>query len=442
MKIHIYTTERSPRLTYITQFIFDELLGLTSEIITNRDEVYTKEFVINYSHQDVAGLKILPEKLLFEKGIKEQDLKIGIENGNVTLFENENSDFSFDIFSASFFLISRYEEYLPHKRDQHDRFSPEQSVAFKNDFLDEPIVNQWAQYLKKVLINKYPNLEMISSDFNFINTIDVDYAYAYKEKGAIRGIGGMLRDFFTGKFSEFANKCTCYMGLTQDPFDTFDFILELHRKYNLKSVFFFHVGDYDVHDKSIPVSSNKFQALVKGVNDYADVGLHPSYSSCMRPDKLNVEFTRLAKLIHQPVSKSRNHFIKLNLPQSYRNLLDNEVTEDYTMGYASKMGFRAGVCSPFYFYDLDYNAATTLRVYPFYLMEATIAYYFKEGPENALNYFKSYIDKVKLYNGTFVSLWHNDSLSEWGHWKGWKTVYVEMLSYVNEVINSEEVKRD
>jgi len=433
LKIFIYSSQSSPRLKYITKFLFGDLLGIDCELITNRDEVYTKEFIINYSNQDVAGLKIIPEKLLFEKRINDQNLKVGKQDEFVTLFHNDGEDFSFDIFSAAFFLLSRYEEYLPHKRDKHDRFDPEHSVAFKNGFLDEPVVNIWALYLKSVLEKKYPKLEFQLPQFKYINTIDVDYAYAYVEKGAIRALGALVRDFFTGKFTECTNKIGCYLGFSKDPFDTFDIVLEQHKKHKLESIFFFHVGDYDAHDKSIPVTSQKLQALVKGVNDYADVGLHPSYASCLKPEKLGIEFSRMAKLVHQPVTKSRFHFIKLNLPQSYRQLLENDATEDYTMGYAAKMGFRAGVCSPFNFYDLDYDAPTTLKVYPFYLMEATIKYYFEEGHEKAFPYFKEYIDKVHKYNGTFVSLWHNDSLSEWGQWKGWKDVYLKMIEYVVSV---------
>ncbi|MGB0390924.1 MAG: polysaccharide deacetylase family protein [Salibacteraceae bacterium] len=417
--------------------MFTELLGVEVEIITNRDEVYTREFIINYSNQDVAGFQIIPDKILFQKGIVEQNLKINSDGEFVKLFENGGDDISFDILGASFFLLSRYEEYLPHKRDKHDRFSPEYSVAYKNDFLDQPIINVWVEHLKSLLSKKYPSLQYKKTKFEFVNTIDVDYAYAYKEKGAIRAVGGLTRDFLTGKFGEFANKLKCYLGLIKDPFDTFDFVLDLHKTNDLKSIFFFHVGDYDVHDKSIPVSSNRLQALVKGVNDYADIGLHPSYASCLKPEKLSVEFSRLSKLIHQPVVKSRFHFIKVNLPQSYRELIENEVTEDYTMGYASKMGFRAGVCNPFYFYDLDFDSPTNLRVYPFYLMEATIKYYFEEGPEKAFEYFKKYIDIVKEHNGTFTSLWHNDSFSEWGIWRGWKSVYEEMIAYVVSVKNND-----
>lgn len=430
MKLFIYSKKNSPRLQYISKYILGDLIGLDSEVITQIEDVYTKEFVINYSNQNSVGLQITPSAFLFEKRICHQELHVGEENGFVTLFSTKNPNFGFDIFSAAFYLISRYEEYLPHKLDIHNRFSPEQSVAFKNGFLNQPIVNIWADYLKQKLKDKFPKLVFQPKHFQYINTIDVDYAYAYLEKGVIRSAGALFRDFFIGNFSEFKNRLSCFLGFKDDPFDTFDWILKRHNEKNLNSIFFFHVGDYDVHDKSIPIASYKLQSLIKGIKDYAEVGIHPSYASDENAEKLEAEIIRLSKVVHQPITKSRNHFIKIRLPQTYRELIELDVIEDYTMGYASKMGFRAGVCTPFYFYDLDYDAPTNLKVYPFYLMEATIKYYFKEGPENAMKYFKTYIDIVKKYNGTFVSLWHNDSLSEWGQWKGWSKIYDEMLAYI------------
>jgi len=440
LKLFIYSPKNSPRLEYITKLIFDDLIGVNCEIITQAEEVYTKEFVVNYSVQESVGLQIIPSKILFEKRISNQELQIGKEADFTTLFSNKTSDFSFDILGAAFFLVTRYEEYMPHKRDKHDRFEPEQSVAYKEGFLNQPIINIWAAYLKQKLQEKYPKLEFQSRSFSYINTIDVDYAYAYLEKGAIRSAGALVRDFFTGNFSEFKNRLACFLGAKSDPFDTFNYLLELHKKFNLNSIFFFHVGDYDVHDKSIPITSHKLQALIKGVKDYADVGIHPSYAANGNSEKLEAELIRLSRVVHQPITKSRNHFIKLNLPQSYRDLIELDVKKDYTMGYASKMGFRASICSPFYFYDLDYDAPTNLKVFPFYLMEATIKYYFKEGPEKAMKYFEEYIDMVKKYNGTFVSLWHNDSLSEWGQWKGWSSIYVKMLEYLKE--NSTSVENE
>ncbi len=97
------------------------------------------------------------------------------------------------------------------------------------------------------------------------------------------------------------------------------------------------------------------------------------------------------------------------------------------MGYAEKSGFRAGICSPFYFYDLDTEQETKLKVIPFTVMEATYKYYEKTTPEIAIEQITDLMQKVKDVKGTFVSVWHNESLSDEGIWKGWKTVYEEML---------------
>jgi hypothetical protein len=394
------------------------------------EEVYTKEFVINYSRNEAVGLQILPEPLLFQKRIVIQDLKVGHVGDFTTLFTNSHSHFSFDVFSAAFYMVTRYEEYLPHKRDHFGRFDPEESVAVRHSFLEQPIVAVWADYLKQKLLEKYPKLEFNPPQFQFINTIDVDYAYAYIQKGIIRTTGALLRDFFTGDFEGFSHRLKCVLGLEKDPFDTFTSILNVHREKQLQSIFFVHVGDYDVNDKSIPIGSYRFQSLIKELNDYATVGIHPSFASNENFGQLQTEVNRLARVIHQPVTQSRNHFIKLSFPQTYRKLIELGIQEDYTMGYPSKMGFRAGMCSPFFFYDLDYDTPTSLRVFPFYVMEATMVYYLDESPLNAMKYFRKYIDLCKKHNGTFVSLWHNDSLSETGKWKGWSEIYTQMVDYV------------
>lgn len=429
MKIHIYSRLVSPRLKYTCDLVFRDLMGVDCEIITNSEEVYTKEFVINYSSQESIGLQILPSKLLFQKRIFDTSPKVGEIDDMKTIFHNGHQEIGFDVLSAVFFMVSRYEEYLPHKTDQHDRFDPAESIAFKNNFLEEPIVNIWVKFLKDKLIKKYPKLKFDTRSYSYINTIDVDYSYAFLEKGLIRTGGAMLRDFFTGKWDVFSKRLSALTGNQKDPFDTFDYVLELHKKHDLESVFFFHVGDYDVNDKSIPIESYKQQSLIKKVNDYASIGVHPSYASHLDQTKVEIEIQRLAKVVHQPITQSRNHFIKFSLPHSYRQLIELGIERDYTMGYASHMGFRAGICNPFYFYDLDYDEPTNLKVYPFYLMEATIKYYFQQDFNQAPPYFKDYIDKVKAHNGTFVSLWHNDSLSNWGQWKGWKQVYEEMVEY-------------
>ena len=108
-------------------------------------------------------------------------------------------------------------------------------------------------------------------------------------------------------------------------------------------------------------------------------------------------------------------------------MIENDIEEDYTMGYAEKIGFRASICSPFYFYDLDMEITTQLKIVPFAVMEATFQYYLKSTPEEAFEQIKNLLQKVKDVKGTFVSVWHNESLSDEGIWKGWRTVYEQLL---------------
>jgi hypothetical protein len=109
------------------------------------------------------------------------------------------------------------------------------------------------------------------------------------------------------------------------------------------------------------------------------------------------------------------------------------------MGYSGQPGFRASICSPFYFYDLDIDKQTDLKIIPFAAMEATFKYYLKATPQEAIKEINELIDVVKLVNGTFVSVWHNESLSEQGLWKGWKEVYINVLEKASSTPPKERI---
>jgi hypothetical protein len=49
--------------------------------------------------------------------------------------QRQIGDLPFDPLAATFYLVSRYEEYLPFIPDEHGRFPAKQSFAFSNGFL-------------------------------------------------------------------------------------------------------------------------------------------------------------------------------------------------------------------------------------------------------------------------------------------------------------------
>ena len=197
----------------------------------------------------------------------------------------------------------------------------------------------------------------------------------------------------------------------------------MQKKYDFESIYFFLLADYGYNDKNISHTSKKFQSLVKSMSDYAKVGIHPSWASNAQPSKLLTEIKRLEHIVKREVIRSRQHFLRIDLPTTYRRLIDVGVTEDFSMGYASEVGFRAGTSLPFYFYDLDMEVETKLRVRPFAVMDGTLNEYMSLPVDDAQYLIKDLMDRVKEVDGIFMSLWHNETVSDNRHWKEWKQVY-------------------
>ena len=186
-------------------------------------------------------------------------------------------------------------------------------------------------------------------------------------------------------------------------------------------------ADYAPKDKNLPIDNHSFIKLIKSIADVADIGIHPSFASNKQPEKLEKEIKNLSKIFHKEIIKSRQHFLKLSFPTTYQTLIELDITDDYTMGYASEIGFRAGTCTPFLFYNIDLEIETKLRIHPFIVMDATLLYYMKLTPDEAIAKVNKLIDEVKNVNGTFISLWHNETLSDVKQWAGWRKVYEAII---------------
>ena len=428
-RINIYVEDLTPRVEFVCQLIFDNLLGVEAKLLP--EPTIGQEIHIIYGASKIMEeYLIVPNGLLSEKGIKPWNIEMFQWKQLPAFFKVNNSDIEFDLFSAVFYLVSRYEEYLSHSVDKHNRFAPEQSLAYKEGFLKIPLINKWVEAFKELLLEKFPNLKLKEKSFKYINTVDVDNAYAFLEKGIVRTAGAYARSVIQFNTKDLRDRTKALLGRIKDPYDCFEYVIDQQKEKGFETIFFWLVADYDVNDKNVPFTSRRFRSLIKSVNDYAATGIHPSYASNSNPDKIKVELKRLSDSIHMPITKSRQHFLKFKMPDTYRLLIENGIEEDYSMGYPSELGFRASICTPFYFYDIRMERKTDLKVYPFYIMEATLKYYKNIGPNKAMENFIPIIEEVKGVNGTLVSLWHNDSISDYGEWKGWKEVYAEMIDYV------------
>ncbi|WOC40788.1 polysaccharide deacetylase family protein [Polaribacter sp. HL-MS24] len=428
--ILVYTHKVTPRIRYIFKHIFTRTLMASVDFTSKiEDFVAHNGPKMSYTKKPLGSeFFIRSTEILFEQGVNDLEINIAKWDAVPCFFSVGSKSFiPFDIFAASFYLISRYEEYLPHLKDIHGRFTAEQSLAFQHQFLEKPVIDIWATKFLALFKEKFPDYTFGKRNYEFISTIDVDNAFAYKHKSLLRTVGGFLNDLYKLKFFSFFNRFAVLSNIKKDPFNTFDKLLEHKKKYNVNTLFFFLIADYTTFDTNVSASKNKFRLLIKSIVDYASVGLHPSYFTMLNSSLLKKEKERLEDITNMPTKRSRQHYLRFSMPETYQNLIDLEIEEDYSMGYASNVGFRAGTCTPFYFYDLDFEIQTPLKVFPFALMDTTLNDYMKLTPKQSLGRIRDLRNEVKAVDGLFITLFHNESLSNYTRWKGWYRLYESML---------------
>jgi hypothetical protein len=437
----VYTHKITPRLNYIFKQIFTRILGLEVEFTTKIEEFLSAEGMkFSYTRQALGNeLFVKNNELLFNQGIDYLDVNM-VEWDEVPCFfqTNFSAVIPCDIFAASFYLISRYEEYLPHVKDQYERYPASESLAYQHKFLDKPIIDIWAYKFRDILLDKFQGheeeLKNDSRKFNYMSTIDVDSAYQFKHKGFTRSIGGIIKDLYQLNMQNLWMRFLVVFNLRRDPFDMFKTLLALQKKYNSRTIFFFLLGDYSTYDKNISPNNSNYKLLIKNVADYADVGLHPSYFSMKYDLKMKKEKEILENIVNFPIQRSRQHYLRIDLPETYQHLVDLEIKEEYSMGYAAQYGFRAGTCTPFYFYDLDFEIQTPLKVFPFTVMDTTLKDYMNFTPKRAFNTIIKLAKEVQKVDGTLITIFHNESVSGSGRWRGWGRLYEGLLKELSKVI--------
>jgi hypothetical protein len=412
----------------VIRFIFRDILGTGAEITSDKESfLRSSEPKISYTEKRIDNeLNIIPAGLLHRNDMKEIKPEAGIWDDIRTIFPVQGgSDIPFDLFAGVFYLLSRYEEYLPFEGDRYGRFKAEESTAFQQGFLEQAIVDRWILKFCNVLAGKYPEINIPGRNFTFIPTVDVDMPYEFLYKGRVRSIGGAVRSLLKGEFGKLRDRSQVLRGKRTDPFYTFPGIREIHEKPGL--ITFFLTSGYGKYDKGIDPSSEEFRRIVNEVSFFSFIGIHPSWESNIKQGLPEREITTLEEIAGKSITRSRQHYLVINLPYTYRKLCALGIKEDYSMGYASKAGFRAGTCTPFHFYDLMNEAETPLVIYPFQVMDRTLKDYMKLQPAEATRKIDEMVREVRAVNGTFISIWHNDAFSDKGEWKGWLEVYEQLL---------------
>ncbi len=416
----IYVDHISTRLQYTLNFVMEHR-GVAYQIINDYKQFEQVDgWKLNYSERHFEQItQLIPSSLLFEETIETYEITKELFHKEACFCLNGITD----PLASIFFTLTRMEEYVTEEKDSLGRFTGKNSLMFQFDWHEKAMCDRWSidflLFLKdRCGLKWHPKLELVES----IATFDIDNAFAYLHKNALRTQLATAKDYLFNRKDRISDRNKVLAGEMKDPYDTFDFIQTLAMS-GANVLIFWLLGDYGTYDKNIPHSQEDQRELIRNMSEYAEIGVHASFGSNDSEYQLGTEIQRLNQITSKPVTKNRQHFLALNLPYTYQALIRQNITDDYSMGYADIAGFRAGTARVFNWFDLTTNDTTSLRVHPFTYMDGTLHEYLKLSPVEAMKKIKTLYQEVCQNGGQFSYIWHNETIGDYAHWKGWKEVF-------------------
>ncbi len=416
----IYSDEITPRLKYAFRLIFDDMLGIKTSFTQSAVEfAETDKPKIAYSRNKISeSHQFWPaHSILFEYDIRSQD--VNETDGQYPL--------GGDPFASAFYIATRYEEYLPHEKDIFQRFEANQSILHRLGKLKVPIVHFWANEILRQLQQHY-SLQPRFKTYKPLVMIDVDQAFSYKHKGVLWSGYIMVKNLWRKNREGIREQTQVLRGKVTDPYDSFDYLKQMQMASGVDMIFFIHSGSRSRYDRPVPIRYKGIQSLIRNISRYAQIGLHPSFQSNDQVWMLNQEKALLQKITGKPVLSSRQHYLRLVMPATYRNLVREGIQHDYSMGYATEEGFRAGMCIPYRWFDIERNEITSLTIHPVCFMEGIYGQAKQLQPQEAWQQMERMIDTVVENHGQPIVGWHNHTITDQGLWAGWKILFEKMIT--------------
>lgn len=424
----IHTQKLTPRIDFVFKHICNRILGLEIEFTS-----VIEEFIafpgpkISYGKQPMGNeLFFQSDGLLFQQGI--EDLEINVKRWDEThcfFHVSEKSALEYDIFSAAFYLLCRYEEYLPHVKDEFGRFPASESLGHKEGFLQQPVIDVWAYKLKSVLSNAYPEIVFPKKKGTVHTLLRIEEPFLYSQKGFIRSLAGYVNEFRRLKLNTALRRTKVLMRFRGDPMNVYEWIVSVTKHSKNKLTAFFFLGDNPELHKGFDSKRKKFKSLLKYINDYNEVGIQFSHNALQDLDILKEEKLQIEENTHKKLRSTVFSDFLIQLPELYRNLVELEIERDFSMVYEDTAGFRAGTCTPFLFYDLDYEIKTPLVIHP--IAFTTNGFNEKYESDSIQRIYDMY-EVVEKLNGTFSIFFNVDDFIDDKYNAIWRNLFSQKLN--------------
>ncbi|MCT8338667.1 hypothetical protein MG296_01245 [Flavobacteriaceae bacterium TK19130] len=425
----VYCQKATPRITYVFKHVVTRILGVEVGFTSVIEELIAHNGPkMSYGKQPMGNeMFVQSAGLLEQSGVESIEIIVSPWENTIGFFKvGEKSILPYDIFSAAFYLLSRYEEYLPHVKDEKGRYPATESLGYKEKFLETPVIDIWAQKFKEVLHGQFPSLSIKARDTRTHHVIKADKPFAYGQKGIFRSMIGYLSDLVRFRFSNLYLRTQVLLRLRKDPYDTFTWLVNIGKQHRKSVTVFFLLGDALQFEDSLNTKRRQFQMKLKFVGDYYQVGTLFSFAALQQYSKLKSEKKFMEAITNRPLQASMNAEYVVDLPDIYRELIELEIIRDFTMVYNTHPGFRAGTCTPFLFYDLDYEIKTPLEIQPLAMTTQSMA---GKTPAQVRQKVENMYREVFKVGGLFSMVYSNTDFAA-SEPSQWKKIFTETLQHL------------
>jgi len=443
MKIKIQIPNNNiPERKYIIDVLFSEFLGIeytventevrNYKITFENKTIEIKDAFFNNSPKDLSYLKIenIPDKVSFTENKFTSEANIPVLYGNADFDVSKDTIFcGIDIFASSFFMLTRWEEYVIVKKDKHDRVYDNFQLSIKSNFNERPIVNEYIEMLRNMFA--YLGLKIENKHkYNPVITHDIDFfARYYCFSKVFKAIGGDIfkRNSIKQAFYTFRTYIKIKKGKDKDPYDTFDYLMDLSEKAGLKSHFYFIPAMLGEADAEYNITDEEVVKTIKQIMSRGHiVGIHGAYRSYKDEDFFREELKRFPENIN--FEEGRQHYLRFSNPETWQMYDNVGIKNDSTLGFVENIGFRTGTCYKYSVFNILGRKKLKLKEQPLIFMEQAAVKKYSDK-EVFFDKFVDLAEKVKKYKGDFVILWHNNNFNI-PEWQYFKEIYERIISKI------------
>ncbi|HNW67928.1 MAG TPA: polysaccharide deacetylase family protein [Bacteroidales bacterium] len=342
---------------------------------------------------------------------------------NFYTIDNREVTFLCDLVTIPFMMLSRYEESLTDKTDIHDRYQFENSLAARYDFIDYPIVDEYALMIRHWAKSLFPQLPVNERKGQLIATHDIDiisrFGHLIKNIRTILGGDLLNRRSWTMAKKSFRQYHDYRGDKNKDPYIVaIEMFLKLSLNAQVSSKFFFKGLVDNEYDATYNIYHPEAKYIITKIEEAGmEVGLHGGYRSYDDTATFGMEKSRLEEVCGHAIHSQRQHFLRFDIRKTIRVWEESDIKHDYTLGYAEREGFRCGTAHPYKLYDIVNDRPTQIVEHPLIAMDGTFFQYRKIDCQEALEKIRELYETCLQTEGDFVILWHNTTVfREYENW--------------------------